>query len=253
MSLSFTFSIPLYLSDSTFFFFNDTATTEIYTLSLHDALPICAPGLHLRRHRARRAERERPRAARGGPPTPAPHLHGRALCRPRGLRVVADGGLGVVAGLLVLHDVQQRRSEVQRPGPPRERGPRPQALAGIASGPARPPVLLRVARPRRRRVPHAAHHSALRRGRRERRPSHAGLRGLSEQGLRRGRPASAAAGGPRRPQLHGGVPPPPALRAGPPLREGRLSDRLGPDGRAELRVRRPPAERRRPVHATGRR
>src|SRR5947199_7234590 len=26
------------------FFFNDTATTEIYTLSLHDALPIC-PGV----------------------------------------------------------------------------------------------------------------------------------------------------------------------------------------------------------------
>src|SRR6266480_8097540 len=24
-----------------FFFFNDTATTEIYTLSLHDALPFC--------------------------------------------------------------------------------------------------------------------------------------------------------------------------------------------------------------------
>src|SRR4029453_19665565 len=31
------------------FFFNDTATTEIYTLSLHDALPIstrCSPGSH---------------------------------------------------------------------------------------------------------------------------------------------------------------------------------------------------------------
>src|SRR5687767_15849306 len=26
-----------------FFFFNDTATTEIYTLSLHDALPIVFP------------------------------------------------------------------------------------------------------------------------------------------------------------------------------------------------------------------
>src|SRR3712207_8827465 len=26
-----------------FFFFNDTATTEIYTLSLHDALPILIP------------------------------------------------------------------------------------------------------------------------------------------------------------------------------------------------------------------
>src|SRR2546421_7783559 len=27
-----------------FFFFNDTATTEIYTLSLHDALPMSDPG-----------------------------------------------------------------------------------------------------------------------------------------------------------------------------------------------------------------
>src|SRR3712207_8256421 len=29
-----------------FFFFNDTATTEIYTLSLHDALPISQPTQH---------------------------------------------------------------------------------------------------------------------------------------------------------------------------------------------------------------
>src|SRR5438067_13486733 len=28
-----------------FFFFNDTATTEIYTLSLHDALPISSPAI----------------------------------------------------------------------------------------------------------------------------------------------------------------------------------------------------------------
>src|SRR3712207_7570365 len=28
------------------FFFNDTATTEIYTLSLHDALPIYLPAQH---------------------------------------------------------------------------------------------------------------------------------------------------------------------------------------------------------------
>src|SRR5438874_9573658 len=32
------FSLPLLFTF--FFFFNDTATTEIYTLSLHDALPI---------------------------------------------------------------------------------------------------------------------------------------------------------------------------------------------------------------------
>src|SRR3712207_8328009 len=45
-----------------FFFFNNTATTEIYTLSLHDALPIWAgPG-------------DRPVAARavGGHPRPRP-------------------------------------------------------------------------------------------------------------------------------------------------------------------------------------
>src|SRR3989441_6903638 len=37
---------------SFFFFFNDTATTEIYTLSLHDALPISRH--HRVRHRVRR-------------------------------------------------------------------------------------------------------------------------------------------------------------------------------------------------------
>src|SRR3712207_8482542 len=30
-----------------FFFFNDTATTEIYTLSLHDALPIFSLGIDI--------------------------------------------------------------------------------------------------------------------------------------------------------------------------------------------------------------
>ena len=33
-----------------FFFFNDTATTEIYTLSLHDALPIFIHTLQLKQH-----------------------------------------------------------------------------------------------------------------------------------------------------------------------------------------------------------
>src|SRR2546430_9065186 len=40
MSLFF-FCIMFCLFFFFFFFFNDTATTEIYTLSLHDALPIC--------------------------------------------------------------------------------------------------------------------------------------------------------------------------------------------------------------------
>src|SRR5687768_18339949 len=48
-----------------FFFFNDTATTEIYTLSLHDALPIC-------RGRDRRC-----------PPTPPPMHSGWRRIAPR--------------------------------------------------------------------------------------------------------------------------------------------------------------------------
>src|SRR2546422_3143688 len=45
---------------SFFFFFNDTATTEIYTLSLHDALPIYrwrrASDARQRRHEERRPQ-----------------------------------------------------------------------------------------------------------------------------------------------------------------------------------------------------
>src|SRR5256885_9543347 len=37
---SLTYSVLRFQSSVFFFFFNDTATTEIYTLSLHDALPI---------------------------------------------------------------------------------------------------------------------------------------------------------------------------------------------------------------------
>src|SRR5690349_22500103 len=48
-----------------FFFFNDTATTEIYTLSLHDALPIC----HLsRRSVDSRSRRIHPPTTRGRHP-----------------------------------------------------------------------------------------------------------------------------------------------------------------------------------------
>src|SRR2546422_11265422 len=59
---------------SSFFFFNDTATTEIYTLSLHDALPICGRGIPWPcvrgRARARPGSAPRARSAGGaGDPT----------------------------------------------------------------------------------------------------------------------------------------------------------------------------------------
>src|SRR2546430_13575902 len=58
----------IYLLSSFFFFFNDTATTEIYTLSLHDALPICL--LRCGRLRGQPGRRRRG-AARGSAPRAA--------------------------------------------------------------------------------------------------------------------------------------------------------------------------------------
>src|SRR3712207_8297791 len=58
-----------------FFFFNDTATPEIYTLSLHDALPILCHWCADTRGRSRRAVLDIPRGddvrRRAAPPRPA--------------------------------------------------------------------------------------------------------------------------------------------------------------------------------------
>src|SRR3989441_11030707 len=56
-----------------FFFFNDTATTEIYTLSLHDALPISAVAERIhppleRRHGGSTGDRGKERGGVAGPP-----------------------------------------------------------------------------------------------------------------------------------------------------------------------------------------
>src|SRR2546430_16713866 len=61
---------------SFFFFFNDTATTEIYTLSLHDALPISRLG-RLARLQDRRRRRGPPGHQVPGPglPEAAAQLH----------------------------------------------------------------------------------------------------------------------------------------------------------------------------------
>src|SRR5689334_25427976 len=67
--MSLSHDVPFLSPFFFFFFFNDTATTEIYTLSLHDALPICW------------------HHARFGPPEPTADCNGRQcdrlfLCRP---------------------------------------------------------------------------------------------------------------------------------------------------------------------------
>src|SRR2546422_8645249 len=82
------------LSSSFFFFFNDTATTEIYTLSLHDALPI-SPVLRLHaRCRDGGARRGDHRLLHAGG---EPHLSHRESCRGGGepARRVGAGFLGL--------------------------------------------------------------------------------------------------------------------------------------------------------------
>src|SRR5256886_14016284 len=61
------------LITSTFFFFNDTATTEIYTLSLHDALPISLVR---------------------APPSEAGHPSRKCVARRGGERLAADEDIG---------------------------------------------------------------------------------------------------------------------------------------------------------------
>src|SRR2546421_4538116 len=62
-----------------FFFFNDTATTEIYTLSLHDALPITHRRHPLRPPERRQAPRARTRSGttEHSAPTPRAATRGR--------------------------------------------------------------------------------------------------------------------------------------------------------------------------------
>src|SRR3712207_8633500 len=54
-----------------FFFFNDTATTEIYTLSLHDALPISDAARRADHPRGPQPRRAAPDAAAAGTPRAA--------------------------------------------------------------------------------------------------------------------------------------------------------------------------------------
>src|SRR2546430_8981045 len=55
---------------SYFFFFNDTATTEIYTLSLHDALPICADLQRTLANHGLEIEQQTPRGLKAGDLSP---------------------------------------------------------------------------------------------------------------------------------------------------------------------------------------
>src|SRR5439155_3731625 len=125
LAFSFHYSIDPSLSFS-FFFFNDTATTEIYTLSLHDALPIWGPGARRSRRGRLGAADARPAAAgRCGLPSRRPVYRRvyRRRTRPPG----------------VLH-LQKYRPALLRRHPSREdddAGARPRARRARAGGAGR--------------------------------------------------------------------------------------------------------------------
>src|SRR2546426_825859 len=87
-----------FVSLSISFFFNDTATTEIYPLSLHDALPICARRAHATRRRPAGRARPAPRRSRGP--------------RPRGPRPRTRGARGGAGGR---SRSEEHTSELQSP------------------------------------------------------------------------------------------------------------------------------------------
>src|SRR2546422_1844769 len=99
-----------------FFFFNDTATTEIYTLSLHDALPISAPEAGTASTRTASACRPARRRA----PT----------CRPTGGRRSEEhtselqSRLHLVCRLLLEKKKKKRRPQTQRAASKDSRGSR---------------------------------------------------------------------------------------------------------------------------------
>src|ERR1035441_11065733 len=71
-----------------FFFFNDTATTEIYTLSLHDALPICHSEARIGRRLRGGGNRYHP-----GARTQPPPRSGDSRLLPRHANATAPGPL----------------------------------------------------------------------------------------------------------------------------------------------------------------
>src|SRR5689334_23903848 len=101
-----------------FFFFNDTPTTDIYTLSLHDALPICRP-------RVRAVEGDRPRDVLGVQLAPAGEVEA-VLARDRKSTRLNSSHSSISYAVFCL-----KKKNKQRPSWPRTR---PSARAARPSG-----------------------------------------------------------------------------------------------------------------------
>src|SRR2546430_4681709 len=130
-----------------FFFFNDTATTEIYTLSLHDALPILSgvgaedllivdpPPPEARERLERRAGSPRVRAARDARSPAVAHAPFRRAGEPVGGRGVLQGAeradpAGELALRVLVGEVRQLEVRVRVDEARDEAGVRKRELTG---------------------------------------------------------------------------------------------------------------------------
>src|SRR5256885_16260263 len=122
-----------------FFFFNDTATTEIYTLSLHDALPIL--------HYNRTGGRERPPGCRGARATGA-GAGARAHARDPPLELPRDRAVVEAVRRHVQLAPPTGWGDLSRALPPGDQRPRPgRENEGRARCAARAGRSLRLAEP----------------------------------------------------------------------------------------------------------
>src|SRR3989441_10637304 len=118
-----------------FFFFNDTATTEIYTLSLHDALPIFG-GRSAEPCAAPRLAAGQAAADRPGSRRPVCHSPEQSVCNER--RCSGDLGRGSAESVALRLRLPER--------PALHRGCRPEHLGGSGRGAGKPgPPELRLA------------------------------------------------------------------------------------------------------------
>src|ERR1035437_8718505 len=134
------------------FFFNDTATTEIYTLSLHDALPISGPhlcpsvficgSLLLPDHGA---TLHPPPPAPAAPPRSPARLRSASASRIPGAVHICESRRGGTRSAICVLPRRQNRGRL--PTPARTTSP------GEASAPASRPCSARRPTPRERRIP----------------------------------------------------------------------------------------------------
>src|SRR5215203_7239220 len=125
-----------------FFFFNDTATTEIYTLSLHDALPSRPAQYAVGQGQLRNDPPQAPQDRRAGPHQRPPYQDRHGVELPR------SPGLGASCRRPQRRGKRARLSRLTRGAAPRNNGIIPRPTGDLSAQLARSDRLTRLVAPR---------------------------------------------------------------------------------------------------------